>query len=440
MAKSLIEVLKIQNEISKLSAERTSVDGDKLKSIEQRLEAYLKLQANGGRAPTKRDDAGNILLYEDPLQPGIQLQRADQFISVELIKPDYDDEQAKEVLNTQINELFTAEDTGQIARLQRQIEELRQQLRDATAPVFISGSEGTPSEGQTQGTGSMEDEMGLPSFAITLPDASGGSISTTPLLLDINTGIFDDTTMTLRNFNSANPFSINWWIIDSTTEEIYSQGVDNTYISSLNANGEFTDKDLDVVLQLTNTVPNFNGWWVNDQSTGDLTKYIKFSSETMVRFNFIPRYNVENSLIDQFRNTYYIIASFLNEAPNVSTKEPVDVNLDIAEIGANNVVSKIGNLGTTEIGIREIDSSNNVIQERAVTTPNSVIAYKGDRFTVTTRNERILFNNQTYIWVGWFVKSAFNNSYNLLTTSRSYAGNLTVGDEFNWVAGYKLEL
>ena len=263
--------------------------------------------------------------------------------------------------------------------------------------------------------------------------------------------------MTLGNFNGANPFSINWWIINKDTEEIYWKGVNDTYIGEIGTNIQgqnpsitkdelqtlFDQNQLDVVLQLTNTPSNFSGWYVNDQSSGQLTNYYKFSPDPIVRFRWTPRFNIGNALIDEARNNYYIAASFLNEAPAVNNNIPVNVNLNVAEIGATGVVSTIGSLGgqalSAEISINETDNSANVIQSISINTPQTVVAYQGNNIRVAAINTRISNKaGNMYEFKGWYVKNAFNNNYNQLTTSRAYNVNLLLEADYNWVAGYQL--
>jgi len=308
MAKLLSNVISIQNEIVRLKQDIKSFSGQKLQSIETRLSAYLKLQAAGGRAPTKRDALGNVLLYEDILLPGSQLQRADQYITVDMIKPDYDDAQAKEVLNTEINELFTSVDASEVARLRQQIEDLRQQLKYSQASITLQGT----------GGGGDDKQIIFPLNAVVLPDATTGEISSTQLIVDINTAIFNDADMKLIQFGAGNPFSISWWIIDHNNGQVYLQGVDDTYIGSINKNTQLGDKDLDVVLKLTTTPVNFSGWYIQDNSAitqFKLVNFSKISNDDVIKFRFIRRHNLGNSFLDTYRNTYYVVASFLNEAP-----------------------------------------------------------------------------------------------------------------------------
>ena len=106
MAKSKKSVKDLQDEALRLKKDIWSLDGDDADSLYIRNEMYLLLQKLGGRAPTKRDEIGNVLLYEDPMNEGQQLFRADQMISVDLIKPDYDDDEEAEETYKRLYQIY----------------------------------------------------------------------------------------------------------------------------------------------------------------------------------------------------------------------------------------------------------------------------------------------------------------------------------------------
>jgi len=250
MAKFTKDIKTIQKEKIRLKDDIVSVEDTEL---ERRAELYLQLQKFGGRTTTKRDDIGNIILYEDPKNESQQLLRADQLVTVELIKPDYDDEEAKHVLDVEINELFTPIDKSEIARLRQQIEKLRNDLKNATGTIII-GDDKDPN---------IPVIPDFPDVAIEFPDHSNLTLSKTPLEFEMSTGIFNKETMTHQPNGSADPFTVNWWIINHTTEEILLSGVNDT-LFEIEIGDKFNNEilagnlDLDVVLQLS-TVPTMVG-------------------------------------------------------------------------------------------------------------------------------------------------------------------------------------
>ena len=430
-------ITKSQRELeqTKLGLNTTALDRDEAISLELRDKLYLELKTSGGYAPTRRDSNGNILLYEDPLIEGggYQLRQADQLVTIELIKPDYDDAQAKEVLDIEIDELYTKTDRTEIAKLRTQVEDLRQQLLQ----IVISGSaDGIDGE---VGDRYVDPELFVP-VNYFLPDLDSGVDSATPLMVNITTGIFNEENMILDHIGSADPISVNWWLVDGETGKIYKQGVNNTFIGGI-GNSDDIPKDiiLDVILKLTGVASNFNGWFVVDQSFG-INNYVRFSAEDIVRFTLLPRKETGFETVDRFRNTYDIIVSFLNVAPTITSTPNVNVvsvNINTAKV-VYDVIGTLGLSSTVRTAVREFDMFNNVINVGTVAAPASVQAFSGNRINLKVLATRLVDeNNDVIVFNGWYKKNSATNEYDKISSNDVLEFALLNQDVFDVIAGFR---
>lgn len=411
MAKTIKEVKRIQDQEVRLKDNITAI---KSTELETRTKLYLQLQKSGGRAPTKRDELGNVILYEDPEVTGSQLLRADQLVTVELIKPDYDDAQAAEVLDSEVNELFTPTDTSELTRLRNQIEDLRNQLRDAEAGitveevvenVVINTSTQTPDNTDEP---VFEENPRFPSNGLILPDLDGGVESDTPLEFSVNTAIFNDTDMKLEKYGGPNPFRINWWIVNRTTNEIVNSGTDDT---EFGFQAPDTENIYDVVLELLQTPSNFQGWYFNDHTTGQALNYTKIDGDRIVRFQLNKQYEVGNSEIDRNRNTYQMSAVFLNQTPQELGELEIEINIDSAGAGAEN--NGIGSFGIAPVSFRlvEKDQGNNTVQDVTLTTPAKAIVHKGNSLEMTAPKTQRISIGEDANFTYWFVQIGQGNYF-----------------------------
>jgi len=449
MATTLKKALDVQDQQVWITDKKRSLDGAQIRSLDERLKAQLDTQASGGIVPTKRDEIGNILLYEDPVFENSQLQRTDQYISIGLVKPDYDDEQVKEVLDLDIKELFTTADLSEIERLRKELEDARKDLRDANARIIINETiiPTAPTEERPgEPTGSFSGEF--PKIVHILPDLESGLPSASDLKFGVNTSIFNDETYTLENMGSPNPVSIKWWVIDHMSEIVFAKGVSDTlYDVEQDINGfSFLEYsiDLDVVLMLENIPSNFNGWYVNDQSQGVLEEYTKFSDVPEVRFRFMRRKGTGIPFIDEHRNFYYILATFLREPPVIPSGDITKVNVTTAKMldGFVGVKSSFN----VEMSVTEFDAVGNRVGGESITVPYIIVGQTGNTVMITTDpvvsdayiTGRIGEENR-YRFDGWY------GSPNHVTGVSAKLGNdlsITVelkGVYTNIVAGYVID-
>lgn len=286
------------------------------------------MSLNKGITPTKRDKIGNILLYENPNIEGEQLDLPNQWISVELKRPTYDDDELISVLDYEINELYKKEKDDKESKLRKQIEELRKQLKEAKADINITQiiREGGPRE--------LEEGVILPLNATTyLPDRTEGDLSETPLEFQVNTAIYDTDNQRLKNIGSANPITINYYIVKNQdgVDFAYGYGTDETLFTQEKLQDDtFIDLDesYDVDLQIEqNDLSNFYGWWFKDTSSGEIS-YVRITNETELRFHLSRRKNTGVNDIDDSLNTYELLAVFKTEAPKQKDKVTSGFNLN----------------------------------------------------------------------------------------------------------------
>ena len=446
MAKTVKQAMDIQDQQVNITKNRTSVDGTQLKSLDTRLEEQLATQANGGIVYPKRDDIGNIMLYEDSVYLGSQLEQSDQHISIGLVKPDYDDGQVQEVLDLDIKELFTSADTSEIARLRKELEDARQALRDASAKIIITETPiislpGVPVEGGKELIFSGD----FPTIIHTLPDVESGLISSSDLKFIVDTVIYNDETYTLENMSSPNPVGIKWWVINHVTENIFASGVSDTLYEVIQDLNGFPfleySIDLDVVLVLENNPSNFAGWYVNDQSTGNVEKYFKFSDQPEVRFRFMKRKDTGIPFIDEQRNFYYILAAFINEHAAIPSGNITKVNVTTARMldGFIGIKDKFG----TKMDVIELDIAGGIVNKKTIEIPFTVVGQTNNRIEITTpsfaidsRISPIVAEEQRFKFDGWYgPPNHVTGVSEKIGTDLSISVKLR-GDCINLIAGY----
>jgi len=371
-----------------------------------------KILSATGYSPTMRDESGNILLYDDSI--GEQYIDDSQTITIDIIKSNFDAKQVAEIIDTTIYELFNANDLTEISKLRSEIENLRQQLKNAETPIIIQNQDNVIE----QSSESIPNDR-----AITLPDKDTGIISDSELKLGVTTAIFDDETFSLKNFNGANPFSVKWTILNHDNDEIYASGKDITLFEVVNANNSpLSDYsiDIDVILELTNPPTNFNGWFINNQSTGLLNNYQRFSSEPLVRFRLLKRKEVGVPSIDDIRNYYYIVAAFTNEVPKYG-----DVSLHRVIVGtgllSENVVSKFNRV-SIKLDLNEVDVYGNLIQSLSnVQSPITLNIYDGNLLNAKIISDSDV--NDYYDFQGWYTGN--DNNYTKISNSLEFLGDVS---------------
>ena len=251
-----------------------------LHEIQQVQLNYIPI--SGGLMPTKRDESGNMLLYEDPENSGFQLEQPDQWVSIPVVKPDYDDEQAVGVLDAQISELYKGRDITEIQRLRQQVEDLRRRLGSATA----FSDDPDPEEPTDQ---VPLDNSRIPFVATNIEDFATGLLSQSDLAFTVNSAIWNSDTQKLENIGSPSEFPILYYIIkkepyiqEETGDSILSDFSDGTntlptafeirkadsgFLSSVG------DRDV-ALLPMAKDLSKLYGWFYRDTSTGKEDNWI----------------------------------------------------------------------------------------------------------------------------------------------------------------------
>lgn len=372
----------------------------------------------------KRDSNGNIVLQANDNDES-------QWVYVDVIKPQYDVDEIKKVLNTDINELYKSEFSTELNRLRDELEKLRQQLSNINLP------EG----GLFEPTIIEPDTIPGAGDAITLPDRSTGEYSTTPLIFNVNTAIWNDATQQIENIGSANPHLVKFFIVrnDLGQDVNYGSGVGTTeFFQSRLGNGNFINQDesYDVVFLLSSqNLENFNGWYFKNENSGDLNeeKYDRFSQNLDVRIKLLKRRNTGTVEIDTDRNTYEILLVFKNEAPDptINNNSSLSLNFSLLERSRPILHDRMrGDYFT----IRTYDVNKTLIKTSVAQNP-----FSGE-FNKTDVNEiRVTFNGNllpdNYTFSGWF--EFVNNEWVKLTNQPTIILKNNF-DERNIIATYEI--
>lgn len=309
---------------------------DIINDQESREKQQVDLAVDKGTTPTKRDKMGNIVLYEDPLNEGNQIDSPDQWISVNLRRPNYDDDEVKNVMKFDVNELYKKSRLNEESRLRQQIEELRRQLKEASANIVIRrvAREGDPREIEPGVIPSIEN-------TIKLPDRTTGEFSSTPLEFLVNTAIFNDETREITELGGPNPITVNYYIVknEDGSDFAYGYGTRETLFTQRRLQDDTLinlDESYDVVVDLEdfNKFSNFYGWYYKNSSNGNIL-YEKINNNKAIRFNLIKKRNTGVNSIDDSRNTYEILAVFGNESPLEKNTIVSDITLNVGVVERN---------------------------------------------------------------------------------------------------------
>ena len=340
-------------QVQPIDVEYTQVgqNAEALRADENMIRQTNAIPISGGLMPTKRDANGNVLLYEDPKNANTQLEQPDQWVSIPVVKPDYDDEQAIGVLDAQINELYKGRDITEIQRLRQQVENLRQRLGQATS--FGDDIEEEPIKHDPL------KNSDIPSTAIQLEDFATGILSETNISFTVNTAIWNSDNEQLEQIGSPSEFPVTYYLIkkepfiqEETGDSILTDFSDGTKTINapfqiLKADSGFigTSDEYNVALLPDNSqLSNFYGWFYKDTSTGKNNNWRSISTETNIRIDLMRRRNSGNESIDQTINNYDFIIAFKDFAPPPVVTQFSTLNMQVAFINTEGSFDQIGAL------------------------------------------------------------------------------------------------
>jgi len=313
MAKRIKEVQLQQNSVG--------INGDALNNQELRETALNLLTVSGGYISTERDEMGNILLYEDPNNIGSNKQLVTQWISVDLARRDYDDDELQKVFDTNINELFKVPKTKTAAELRAEIERMRRLLADAESDINITIQEIIVSESiGTTPTGPLPGESGfrtVNSAQIAIPAQIDigiklNSLDESNAVLNVDTAIWSDDNHQLEEYERP---------IGEIRYEILQDIATNDYFVKLTSN--------------ISSPQQFQGWYFDKENQLDTSTYeLLQGRSSVVTIPIVKRELIENnSTWNLRRNIFTVAAAYIGDSPSGAPPGgPTITTTDVANI------------------------------------------------------------------------------------------------------------
>lgn len=263
--------------IRNIEDQQNSIGADSKALTEQDLRTKTSnlLVVSGGYISTERDELGNILLHEDPNNLGNNKQLVNQYISVDVERRDYDDDELQKVFDTEINELFKPPKTKTAEELRAEMERLRKLLAAAEADINITVQEVVVGEEKAEEEKAEEEKEEekkvftniLGGFrmapytirAIDFIDVVEDISILNDLIFNVQTAIWNTDTQRIDHLNSPERMVKYQIILNNKTKELTAK------VESMLANPE-----------------QFQGWYFDSENLGNTQNYVSIGNQNNI--------------------------------------------------------------------------------------------------------------------------------------------------------------
>jgi hypothetical protein len=385
------------------------------REIQEKLLNYLTV--SGGYISTERDELGNIMLHEDPNNLGSQLKLVTQYISIDVERRDYDDDEIQKVFDTTIDELYKLPKTKTSDELRAEIERLRQLLADAEAEITVVENVVGDGDGSGDGDGGGGDGDGDGGAGTTIL-ANGDRLA--PFILNV-----EDYTINIQ--------TVIW---DTETQRIIPEQI-NSAEQAINYEIQRNNSTNEVTIRLLSKIANpqyFQGWFYDAENLGNTQDYDAIGNgENVITLSLTD--DREANRGDP--NDFTFALGYKNEAPPVVTTDPITVqtaqflaqtdefNGKRDEVTANatwTLVDEAGNLVRESSQTTRNRDTGEFETSRVVQTPFTLGVSPGQVLTIRVSQVRITFGQGIEGW--WNVSDNDVNTEILSGTSGQWNNQL----------------
>lgn len=292
---------------AKRQQDSIGADGKALTDAELRARTLNFLTVSGGYISTERDDLGNIMLHENPNDRGSNKQLVNQYISIDVERRDYDDDEIRKVYDTEITELFKSLKTKSVDELRAEIERMRQLLADAEAEITVEevtivqndgsgdGDGGDGGDGDGGGPTGIEEYVSSERMAPFIIEVNGNTY-------DVDTGIWNTDTVRL------DPNQINVPSVRINYRIFRNHDLGKTY-------AEFRTSVANPEM--------WQGWYFDTENLGNTQNYASTGTNGIV--TLVVDEDRPQNRNDEAPNTYRVVAAFKDEAPPVETTDIITI-------------------------------------------------------------------------------------------------------------------